>query len=216
MKMRDWEQKLAQLRDGYGKQFFRVSELANLATNNPEFIGGELARLLKAGVLVRYATGVYGLPGAGDIPQLAKTIDSSAYVTGADALYHHGLITQAAVGKTCFTNRRHNRSRVRRTPLGTFAFICTSPPVYSRPKESGYATPAQALHDFVFISRLRGADPEAVATFRNLGGVDKADMENVGQRYPETVRLQARSVWASASTASRATAASARQARQIP
>jgi hypothetical protein len=201
MKMRSWEQKLAQLREGSGKQFFKVSELANMDSNDPAFIGGELARLVGAGILVRYVTGVYGLPGANDIPQLAKTIDSTSYVTGVDALYHHGLATQAVAGKTCFTIHRHNRSRVRSTPLGTLSFLCISSPVYNHPGESGYATPAQALHDFVFISRLHGADPEAVVTFRNLDKIEKTDMEKVGERYPETVRRQARSLWASASTA---------------
>jgi predicted transcriptional regulator of viral defense system len=117
MKMREWEQKLLELREGAGKRFFRVTELANMSTTNPKYIGGELARLVEAGVLVRYAHGVYGLPGARDASELASTIDSSAYITGTDALYHHGHTTQAVVAKTCFTNRRHNRSRVRRTPF---------------------------------------------------------------------------------------------------
>lgn len=127
----------------------------------------------------------------------AATIDPGAYITGAEALYRYGHITQAVPVKTCFSNRRHNRSRERRTPLGTLVFVCVAPPVYYRPEESGYATPAQALHDFVFISRLHGADPEAIATFRNLDEIDESVMTAVGERYPESVRNHAREIWES-------------------
>jgi len=195
MKMREWERTLSQLHNRSGKQFYRVAELANLAINHSKLRGIELARLVNAGLLIRYTHGIYGIPEATDVPQLAAVMDSHSYVTGEAALYHHGLMTQASTRKTCFTNRRHNRSRVRHTPLGIFTFCSVSSPVYTPPDKHEYAPPAQALHDFVFIMRQRGAEPESVATLRNLDMIEKAEMDTVAMRYPDTVRRQARALW---------------------
>jgi len=196
MKALHWERTLRGLREKNGREFFRPTELANIAQTPAGFIAVEIARLAAAGVLVRYAHGVYGLPGARDIRQLVGAIDPGAYITGAAALHFHGLVSQEISNRSCFTNRRHNRSRVRVTPLGTFTFICVAPPVYSPPGESGYASPAQALCDFVYIMRRHGALPESVATMKIPGSVSEDDIRSVSLRYPRTVAAHVESILA--------------------
>lgn len=188
MKAREWQRTLTALRDQTGKEFYRSTELANISGANYRFIATSLARLVNDAVLVRYATGIYGLPDCHDVAQLVRALDPNAYVTGAAALYHHGLITQHITGITCFTNRRHNRSRTRQTPLGTLTFVCVSPPVYHPPEHEDYPSAAQALLDFVLITRRSGAEPQSVVTFTQLDRIAPDDLQTLEMRYPVTVR----------------------------
>ena len=113
-------------------------------------------------------------------------MDSHPYLTGSYALCRHNLITQIPAEITCFTNRRHNKSRVRTTPVGRFAFVCVSRRVYSEPTGSVLAGAEQALCDFVYLLRRRGLRPESVVTFRNLDKVRPS--RRMLNRYPASVR----------------------------
>lgn len=192
MKALDWYKFLESQRRQYGKVLFRIAELANVAGRDPHALNVELGRLVNREVITRYATGVYGLPGAVTPEQLAPVLDAGAYITGMYALYRHNLITQAPAEITCFTNRRHNRSRQRTTPLGRIVFVCVSPQIYRRPAQGILAPPEQALCDFVHIVRRRGLDPAAMVTFRGLAGISKRRLSSLLKRYPpvvaETVR----------------------------
>ena len=186
MKAIAWMRYLSEQRDLHDKHLFTVTELANVAATSPAVMNVELSRLIQRGVLRRWTTGRYGLPG--DVPPgvLVSSIDPDAYATGAWALGYHGFITQQPYEIDCFTMRRHNRSRQRSTPLGRLVFVTVSPRLHTVPTEPGIAPPAQALCDLFYVARRRGLAPKSLYTFRKL------DSLNLGSdllaRYPKTVQ----------------------------
>jgi hypothetical protein len=187
MKALDWLTFLQSQQRIHGKVLFRVAELANVAGRAPHALNVELGRLVKRGVLARYASGVYGLPGPITPEQLVPVLDAGAYITGMFALYRHNLITQTPTEITCFTNRRHNCSRARATPLGRIVFLCAGPGTYRRPTVGILAPPEQALCDFVHTSRRNGLKPQSLVTFRNLDSLPKRRLAAALKRYPSTV-----------------------------
>ena len=148
MKAVEWGRFLTEQRARYGKGVFSVTELANVADASPTVINVQLGRLVRQGVIRRWAPGRYGLPEGVTAEELACAIDGDAYVTGGYALARHGLITQQPREIECFTSRRHNRSRRRSTPLGTLVFICVSPRIHARPADGSLAPPEQAFLSF--------------------------------------------------------------------
>jgi hypothetical protein len=187
MKALDWHRFLESQRRQHGKVLFRVVELANVAGRAPHALNVELGRLVKKRVIARYATGVYGLPGQVTPEQLVPVLDTGAYITGMYALYRHNLITQAPTEITCFTNRRHNRSRQRITPLGKVVFVCVSARIYHAPAKGVLASPEQALCDFLHLVRRRGVNPASVVTFRGLNGISRRQLSTSLKRYPPAV-----------------------------
>ncbi len=187
MKTLDWHRCLERQRVMHNKTVFTVTELANLSGSASAGLSTELSRLVRRGVLARYAAGKYGLPGAVTPDVLLPHLDAGAYMTGFYALSRHNLVTQLPLEITCLTNRRHNRSRVRQTPVGRFTFVCVRPPLYAPLPEGVLAPPEQALCDFVFIMCRRGVTPESHVTFRELHRLDRGLLEQVSSRYPKTV-----------------------------
>ena len=59
-----WRKFLEEQRERYGKVLFTVTELANAACASPAALNIELARLRDQEIIVRYAQGLYGMPGA--------------------------------------------------------------------------------------------------------------------------------------------------------
>ena len=188
MKALKWQRYLETQHHLHSKTVFSVAELANVAGTSAHNLNVELARLEKQGVIVRYAAGRYGLPGVVSTEELVSSLDSGAYVTGSYALYLHGLITQVPTEIVCFTNHRHNRSRIRFTPLGKITFVCVKPAIYSLPREGALALPEQALCDFIYIMRQRGVNPESQVTFRRLRDLKSSLLSALVSRYPKTVR----------------------------
>lgn len=179
----------------HGKVLFTVTELANITNNSLASANVELARLVARGVLVRYAKGRYGLPDSVAPEALVSSLDSHAYVSGAYALHRHGMVTQAQVEICCMTDRRHNLSRVRNTPMGRVVFICVRPPVYAPPTGEGLiAQPEQALCDYVYLLNRRGLDPRSLVTFVALDRLDSNRLETILPRYPSTVARRVRSI----------------------
>lgn len=186
MKALEWVRFFTAQREYHGKRVFTVTELANVADASLTVMNVELGRLVKQGVIRRWVPGRYGLPDGVTAAELATAIDSDAYVTGAYALAHHGFITQVPQEIECFTRRRHNRSRRRRTPLGTLVFVCVSPRIHDRPQSGGMAEAPQAVCDLVTSLRRRGLDPRSLYTFRNLAQI--AIPPATLARYPMTVQ----------------------------
>lgn len=186
MKALAWVRYLNEQRDRFGKTLFTVTEMANVAGASSTVMNVELGRLVKQGVVCRWATGLYGLPAGVTPASLATAIDSTAYVTAAWVLAQHGYITQQSREIDCFTLRRHNRSRRRASPLGTFVFVTVSPRVYAAPAEAGMATPEQAFCDLFYVMRRRGLDPRNLYTFRKLDQLSFED--SLLARYPKTVQ----------------------------
>ena len=193
MRALDWQRFLQQQRDDH-KVVFTPAELANVAQASPQVLNVVLQRLVKRGVLVRYAVGRYGLPGAVQAEDLAAALDSAAYITGLYALHQHGLVTQTPTEITCFTNRRHNRSRIRKTPLGRFVFMCVGATVYAAPQAGAMASGEQAFCDFILICRKRGVSASSLVTFRNLEHLDREILTENLRRYPAVVRRAAESI----------------------
>jgi hypothetical protein len=187
MKALDWQNFLELQRKQHGKTLFRVAELANVAGRDSHALNVELDRLVKKGVFTRYAAGIYGMSDGVNPQQLVSVLDDGAYITGMYALYHHNLITQTPTEITCFTNRRHNRSRQRATPLGRIVFACVSPKIYRKPANGVFAPPEQALCDFVHLARRRGLNPVSLVTFRNLNKISKKQLSTILKRYPRSV-----------------------------
>jgi len=188
MKALKWQRYFETQHQFHSKTVFSVAELANVAGTSTHNLNVELARLEKQGVIVRYTAGRYGLPGIVSIEELVSSLDPDAYVTGAYALYLHGLITQVPTEIVCFTNHRHNRSRIRFTPVGKITFVCVKPAVYSLPRNGALALPERALCDFIYIMRQRGVTPESQVTFRKLRELKSSVLSATARRYPETVR----------------------------
>jgi len=185
MKARDWQRVLERQRRDHAKTLFTATELANMARTSLAGVNVQLGRLASQGILTRYARGIYGLPTGVQPETLARTIDSAAYVTGAYALFRHNIITQVPNEITCFTNRRHNRSRVRQTPLGRFVFVCVSPQVYATPRGSGMADPVQALCDYAYLAGKQGRPLVGSVSFRKLDSITPEALQAITPRYPK-------------------------------
>lgn len=192
MKAREWQKYLEEQRRLHGKVLFTITELANIAATSRPALNVELARLRQQGAIEKYAHGVYGLPNAITPKMLLPALDSHAYLTGTYALYMHNLITQAPTRITCFTDRRSPRARERTTPVGRFVFICLRSRVYAPPAEGVVASPAQALCDFIYVTRRQGKLSKGMVTFRNLAEQVMPELDSILDRYPATVQQQAR------------------------
>lgn len=196
MKTLEWMRFLEAQYRQHGKALFRVAELANVAGRDPHALNVELGRLVQKDVVVRYATGVYGLPDRATPEQLVTVLDDGAYITGASALHRHNLVTQAPTEITCFTNRRHSQSRVRVTPFGRLVFVRVVPRIYSMPRKGALAPPEQAICDFVHLTLRQGLDPCSVVTFRGLAGVSRRLLAVMLKRYPPRVRRTVLGIYA--------------------
>ena len=188
MKANAWRKFLEQQRDRHGKVLYTVTELANVAGANRVALNVELTRLRKQTILVKYAHGLYGLPGAVSVETLVSAIDPHAYTTGHYALHVHNLVTQVPTTVTCFTDRRSPRARERDTPVGRLVFVCVRSSVYVPVPQVSVAPPAQALCDYVYLSRRQGVRPEALVTFLDLQRIRTPDFPERLARYPLTVR----------------------------
>jgi hypothetical protein len=188
MKTLDWIRFLESQQRLHSKTLYTVTELANVANVSLNSINVEAGRLVKKGIIVRYANGRYGLPGAVTAETLLPTLDPRAYISGPYALYRHGIVTQAQTEICCMTDRRHNRSRTRTTPIGRFVFVCTRQPIYAPPADgSAMASPEQALCDYVYLLGRRRLDPSSLVTFRGMDRLDAAELAGIAARYPSTV-----------------------------
>lgn len=188
MRAIEWLMTLQDQHDKYGKVVFTPTELSNIASQDAGSINMSLSRLIKRGIIQRYANGKYGLTGRARVEDLVFSMDSAAYVTGMYALYRHQLITQVPTEISCFTNRRHNRSRGRRTVVGRIVFLCVTSAIYSYPEENVIVSPEQAICDFVYLCRRRGVRPSDIVTFRNLHRLDPDLIQMRLKNYPATVK----------------------------
>jgi hypothetical protein len=187
MKALEWHQFFQAQQERHGKRVFTVTELANAAQASPRVLSVQMARLLKRGLVRRYAQGRYGPATGVSLEDVLPLIDSSAYATGLYALSRHNLVTQVPFEITCFTNRRHNRSRERQGPLGKLVFVCVSPRVYARPAKGLVAAPEQAFCDFLYLTGRKSLAAETLVTFRNLGSLRTRILDRILARYPRTV-----------------------------
>jgi hypothetical protein len=183
-----WRKYFEEQRERYGKVLFTVTELANVANASPAALNVELARLRRQEIIVRYAHGLYGMPGAVSPQILVPAIDSHAYITGHYALYNYQMVTQMPVTITCFTDRRSPRAQQRATTVGRLVFVCVRSKVYLPVVEGAMASPAQSLCDYVYLSRRQGVEPQALVTLRNLSRIQAADLPPILARYPVSVQ----------------------------
>ncbi len=190
MKAIDWQQTLQEQRDKYRKVVFTPTELSNISCADPKSLNMSLLRLVKRGVIQQYTKGRYGMPGAVRIEDLVPSIDPSAYLTGMYALYRHQMITQVPSEISCFTNHRHNRSRVRVTPLGRIVFVCVTSSIYSYPVDTAVASPEQAISDFVHLCRKRGVSTTDIVTFRNLDRLNSHLLHACLKKHAATVKRE--------------------------
>ena len=187
MKTHEWQRFLQQQHDRHSKELFTPTELANAAGASAGSIRVILQRLVKRGVIQRYTDGRYGLPDVVKVEDLIPSLDRAAYATGMYALYRHQLVTQRPMEIRCFTNRRHNRSRERVTPLGRIIFVCITGSIYIPPHGSVIAPPEQSVYDFVYECRRQSLPPDALVTFRNLDRLNRNLLATTATRYPKTV-----------------------------
>jgi len=170
-----------------GKVLFTFTELANASGVRGGRLNVELSRLVKYGVVVRHAKGIYGVAdGVVSAEQLLASLDPCAYLTGAYVLVQEGLVTQVPSVITCFTARRHFRREIQ-TPAGRMEFVCVKPPIY-RGDVGSRACAEQALCDWVYLALRRGQSPAGMLTFRRLDHLRRSILNRVLRRYPETVR----------------------------
>jgi hypothetical protein len=188
MKALDWQNFFSEQRASHGKVVFSVSELANASQTTAHALNTELGRLLRRGLIARYAHGQYG-PVQGVAPEdLVSQIDPGAYMTGFYALFLHHLVTQAPTEVVCFTNRRHNRKSDRVTPAARLRFILAPSAIYAKPAQGMLASREQALCDFAWLSLRNGIEPQALVTFRNLASLNQRRLKQILRRYPGNVQ----------------------------
>ncbi len=190
MKTIEWLNFLRLQREQHGKVVFTFSELANVAQCSPRVLNVELARLVKRGIMVRYAHGRYGGVEGITVEQILPYLDSAAYITGFYALFTHNVVTQRPFEITCFTNHRLNKSRIKKTAVGKFVFVCVGNKIYDRPEEGVLASPEQALCDFIFLSSRSSLKVQNLVTFRRLQELDWDKVAAFAARYPKTVLAQ--------------------------
>jgi len=188
MKMLEWQKFLIEQKEAHGKVLFSVAELANAANTNLHSLNTQLGRLIKRGIMARYAKGFYGTTKGAQPEQLIPLIDRTAYITGFSTLFHHHLVTQVPFQVTCFSNRRHNRKLQGSLGPWRLKFITVTHPIYSMPKESVFASREQALCDFVWLCLRERVRPENLVTFRNLDRLNMLKLRTQLKRYPEKVR----------------------------
>ncbi len=187
MKAIEWQQFLQEQHKLYNKVIFTTTELANIASSDLASTRVTIQRLVTMGVLERYAAGRYGLPGVAETEDIVPALDNAAYITGMYALYRHQIITQTPTEVLCFTNRRHNRSRIRMVSGRRLVFICLTGAVYSPPVGEIITGPEQALCDFIYNCRRRGLVANDLVTLRNLDRLDHEQLELCLLRYPKSV-----------------------------
>jgi hypothetical protein len=187
MKTLEWQEFLGTQRERHGKVLFRVAELAHFAKTSPHALNTELARLVKRGVITRYARGYYGPHAGVETGDLLASLDSGAYITGFHALFQHGLVTQVPTEITCFTNRRHNQGKHRMGSASRFRFICANRSIYHKPATAVIASPEQALCDFVYLENRAGLDVRSLVTLRNLNRLRPERLQAILKRYPAQV-----------------------------
>ncbi len=190
MKTTKWQKFFEEQKEVYNKKLFTINELVNVSSTTAEALNVELYRLAQRNIIDRYARGVYGLKNEVEPENLVRYIDEKAYITGFFVLHRHQMITQVPSKIICFTNRRHNRSRERLTPIGRYEFVCVNELVYAPPRGGIMTEPEQALFDFVYLMRHKGVNPESIVTFRNLDRLNESLLLEIVPRYPGTVRAQ--------------------------
>lgn len=183
----DWQRFFEAQKATHGKTIFSVTELANVAQTTPGALNVELRRLVQRKLIRRYAHGRFGLPGLSAPEDLLPFLDSAAYITGLHALHRHNRVTQVPVEITCFTNRRHNRSRQRDTPLGRFVFVCVGPKIYAPPSQGNLVSAEQALCDYLFLCCRSSLDPASLVTFLHPEQFQSRRLKALLARYPRTV-----------------------------
>ena len=188
MKALDWQNFFAEQRASHGKVVFSVSELANAAQTTLHALNTELGRLVRRGLIARYAHGQYGPVQGVGLEDLVSQIDPGAYITGFSALFHHQLVTQAPTVVTCFTNRRHNRKTDRLTPAGQLTFRRVPSAIYAKPAQRTLVSGEQALCDFAWLNLRDGIEPQSLVTFRNLNSLNHRRLKQILRRYPATVQ----------------------------
>jgi len=186
MRTIEWQRNLEEQLT-HGKRLFRVAELANIANVSHHALNVELERLVKRQVLERYARGVYGLPKKVTPNDLVRSLDAHAYITSFSALFQQGIATQVPTVYTCFTDRRHNRSREKKTPVGRFVFTTVKKPIYAPPRDTVIVPAQQALFDYVYMLRRQGVNPRNVVTLRNLQSLRQHLSDDLTRRYPQKV-----------------------------
>jgi hypothetical protein len=188
MKTLEWQDFFAEQRALHGKVVFSVAELANTAQTTLHALNTELGRLVRRGIISRYAHGRYGSARGVAPEDLLPAVDPGAYITGFYALFQHRLVTQAPSEVTCFTNRRHNRKSDRITPAGKLRFICVPAGIYAKPADKMMAPAEQALCDFVWLNLRDDIDPRSLVTFQNLNELNSRRLHQILQRYHEKVQ----------------------------
>ncbi len=191
MKAVEWQRRMMEQSREHAKHVFTTTELANLTGTRPASISSRLPRLVRAGILERYANGRYGLPGRAVLEELVTSLDENAYLTGHCILYREGLVTQVPRTFTCFTNRRHNRSRLRDTELGRIEFMTVAAGIYRPPERSRTVGPEQAFCDYLYRCSRRGLDANSLVTFRGLERLALPMVQELLASYPRSVRRAA-------------------------
>jgi hypothetical protein len=151
-------------------------------------VNTELGRLVRRGLIRRYAHGRYSPSQGVDPEAVVAAVDPGAYITGFYALFRCHLVTQVPMEVTGFTHRRHHRKSDRITPAGKLRFLCVPACVYAKP-ENQVITPAeQARCDFAWLNLRDGIDPQSLVTFQNLNTLRRRRLNKTRRRYPEKVR----------------------------
>ena len=190
MKSNAWRNFFDQQRGEHRKVLFTITELANVAGASRAALNVEL-RGSAQGILVRYAHGLYGPPQAVTPEMLVPAIDWRAYITGHYALFVRNLVTQVPAAIVCFTDSCSPRRGSATRRSGGWSWSASAVGFIAGPRPAAIASPAQALCDYIYLSRRRGTAPEALVTFRNLAGICDEHFAEVVGRYPKTVRGQA-------------------------
>jgi hypothetical protein len=188
------------------RSIFTREDAAFWAGSEGAALNSLLKRAVKAGEVVRYRQGVYGLAPRFKREtvhpfELAQYLHGPSYLSLECALSHHGWIPEAVFTVTCVTQAR---SRSFQTPLGLFSFTRIPQELFfagvqreMTPGGGAYlmATPLKALADYVYVHRpewntLASACESLRIEEGELDGLDGGMFEELEGVYRERLVLE--------------------------
>lgn len=170
-----------------GKTYYTTADLAKVTGLSAGSLYVFLSRWVKAGLLVRLGSGLYGLPGvAPDLERLGNERCFPSYLSFESALARYGILSQVPYGLTFASSRRSRRLRLTDTEI---EYRQLRPDLffgYEQVNDLYVALPEKALCDQLYMKSLGRAELDAGDL--NLKPIRMRRLAEFGSRFPAATR----------------------------